>query len=641
MLSIEDTKTKWEFFQKHHWVSPEFSRTPVLESWERCIKQCSPYTWSKPHIASGFTFSSLMKRNEHLIECATTVLEDTYDMLGDEDLLLMITDGNGCVLSVVGHHSMQQEMQALGIKQGCFLSEGKIGTNAVNLCISTHIPSEVFAAEHFNRHLHSYASVAAPVFDQFGKLRGTTCLLKKAETYKKRKLGHHASSAKEVSLQIHIQSEQENINRLTCAHNATLECMDDGLLAWDEESRITMVNYQSERLLNIEASQVLDKEVFSVLRFPPNVLNNLESGASINRKLTTVEVRGEFVEAIITLRPLNDGTHLLFLHPIDKIRELAQQQIGGSARYTFSTLPVISRKMKHVITVAKRAIKSKSPILITGEEGVGKATLAMAIHNESTYKEGPFITLNCRSINTEQLIIETLGYDEGQGMPSKFELAHGGTLFLEKVEYLSPDLQAVLLKLLKTGLVSRSDSLRLIPVDFQLITSTASEISEYVTQRSFGRQLYYEISSNELHIPPLRKRKEDIEFLVQQLISHYERRHNVTISIEPVALEALMNFRWSGNNSELRNRTERMLLNRSSNLIKLNDIPEDIKLNSRHTAENTPVITLEEAERRAIVQAWNQCDGKMHDMAKALQIGRTTLWRKINKFGLQEQMKLY
>ncbi|MDF5203475.1 sigma 54-interacting transcriptional regulator, partial [Vibrio parahaemolyticus] len=209
---------------------------------------------------------------------------------------------------------------------------------------------------------------------------------------------------------------------------------------------------------------------------------------------------------------------------------------------------------------------------------------AMAIHNESTYKEGPFITLNCRSINTEQLVKETLGYDEGQGMPSKFELAHGGTLFLDKVEYLSPDLQAVLLKLLKTGLVSRSDSLRLIPVDFQLITSTASEISEYVTQRSFGRQLYYEISSNELRIPPLRKRKEDIEFLVQQLISHYERRHNVTISIEPVALEALMNFRWSGNNSELRNRTERILLNRSSNLIKLNDIPEDIKLNSRHTA---------------------------------------------------------
>ncbi len=190
-----------------------------------------------------------------------------------------------------------------------------------------------------------------------------------------------------------------------------------------------------------------------------------------------------------------------------------------------------------------------------------------------------------------------------------------------------------MLKLLKTGLVSRSDSLRLIPVDFQLITSTTAEISEYVTQRSFGRQLYYELSSNELPILPLRKRREDIEHLVQQLISHYERRHNVTLSIEQMALEALMNFRWPGNNSELRNRIERILLNRGSNLIKLSDIPEDIKLNAHHRTANIPVLTLEEAEKRAIVQAWNQYHGKMNEMAKALQIGRTTLCEKSKNLG--------
>ena len=134
-------------------------------------------------------------------------------------------------------------------------------------------------------------------------------------------------------------------------------------------------------------------------------------------------------------------------------------------------------------------------------------------------------------------------------------------------------------------------------------------------------------------------RREDIEHLVQQLISHYERRHNVTLSIEQMALEALMNFRWPGNNSELRNRIERILLNRGSNLIKLSDIPEDIKLNAHHRTANIPVLTLEEAEKRAIVQAWNQYHGKMNEMAKALQIGRTTLWRKIKKFGLHEQME--
>lgn len=642
MLSIEDNKKKWDFFQKHHWVSPEFSLSPVLESWERCTKQCSPYNWSKPHIASGYTLSSLIKRNERVISCATTVIEDTYDLLHDEQINLFITDDNGCVLYSVGHNDMLHEMNELGIKMGCFISEGKIGTNAVSLCIETHTPCEVYAAEHFNRNLHNYASAAAPIFDTFGRLRGTVCLIKRADEYRRENLVIITSCAKEVGLQIHIQCEQETMNRLNCAHNATLECMDDGIIAWSNENRITMVNDQAERLLNVNSLKLIEKDVFSIMRFPPNILSNIEAHNIIRRKQTTIEVNGEFIEAIVTLRPLSDGSYLLFIHPIDKIRELAQQQIGGSARYTFDTLPAVSRKMKHIITVAKRATKSKAPILITGEEGVGKTDLAMAIHNESEFKEGPFITLNCRSLNSEQMIRETLGYDEGQGMPSKFELAHNGTLYLEKIEYLGPDLQAVILKLLKTSLVSRSDSPRLIPVKFQLITSSSSDISEYVAQRSFGRQLYYEISSNELHIPPLRKRKEDIEYMVQKIIHSYEKRHNVAISVERIVMDALVNFNWQGNNSELRNRMERILLNRSSNLIKIEDIPEEIKLNlnARDASEKQPILSLEEVEKTAIIQAWNIYDGKMKEMAKALKIGRTTLWRKINKYGLADNIDL-
>ena len=641
MLSIEDNKKKWDFFQKHHWVSPEFSLSSVLESWERCIKQCSPYNWSKPHIASGYTLSSLMKRNEHIIGYAATVIEDTYDLLKNEQLMLLVTDDNGCVLFCVGHDDMIREMNQLGIKMGCFFSEGIIGTNAISLCLDTHMPTKVFAAEHFNRHLHGYATIAAPIFDTFGKLRGTISMIKHAEKYSNENLVIIASCSKEIGLQIHIQCEQDNMNRLMCTHNATMECMDDGILSWNDENRITMVNYQAERLLNINTLEVIDKDVFSIMRFPPNILTKIDSKEIIRRKQTTVEVNGEFIEAIITLRPLSDGAYLLFVHPIDKIRELAQQQIGGSARYTFDTLPAISRSMKHIITVAKRATKSKAPIFITGEEGVGKTDLAMAIHNESDFKEGPFITLNCRSVNSEQMIRETLGYDEDSGLPSKFELAHSGSLYLEKIEYLCPELQAVILKLLKTGLVSRSDSQRLIPVKFQLITSSSSDINEYVAQRSFGRQLYYEISSNELHIPPLRKRKEDTEYMIQKIINLYEKRHNVAITLEKIVMDSLINFSWQGNNSELKNRMERILLNRSSNLIKLDDIPDEIKLNvnTGSDQDSQQILSLEDVEKNAIIHAWHFYDGKMKEIAKSLKIGRTTLWRKINKFGLVDQIK--
>ncbi|MCW8348382.1 PTS-dependent dihydroxyacetone kinase operon transcriptional regulator DhaR [Vibrio sp. ZSDZ65] len=640
MLSIEDNKKKWEFFQKHHWVSPEFMLSPILESWERCAKQSSPYNWSKPHVASGYTLKSLIKRNERVISCATTVIEDTYDLLRDEAVILFVTDDSGCVLFTIGHDDLLREVNELGFKKGCFFSEGKVGTNAISLTLNTHMPAEVYAAAHFNRHLHPYASTAAPIFDTLGRLRGTISLLKRAKEYSKENHVIISSCAKEIALQIHIQNEQESMNRLLNAHNATLECMDDGLLAWNDENRITMANHQAERLLKFKTLDVIEKDIFSVVRFAPTILRSIEDNNTIRRKQTTVEISGEFVEAIITLRPLVDGSKLLFVHPIDKIRELAQQQIGGSAKYTFANLNVQSKGMKHIITVAKRAIKSKSPILITGEEGVGKSDLAMAIHNESDQKDGPFISINCRSLTSEAMIREMLGYDDedGHGLPSKFELAHNGTLYLEKIEYMSPELQAVILKLLKTGLVSRSDSQRLIPVAFQLLTSTTSDISEYVAQRSFGRQLYYEISSNELNIPPLRKRKEDIEHLVMMMISNYEKRHNVAVTIERTVMEALVQFNWKGNNSELKSRMERILLNRSANMITLGDIPEEIKSGANDSAAKNGkhILTLEDVEKKAIIQAWNMFDGKMQDMAKALNIGRTTLWRKVQKYGLDD-----
>ncbi|CAH0533111.1 PTS-dependent dihydroxyacetone kinase operon regulatory protein [Vibrio stylophorae] len=636
----ETSLKRWDFFQKHHWVAPEFAQTYCFGSWQRCVNQCSALHWSPPHIASGHTLNSLFKRNESLIHCATTVVEDTFDLLTDEPIVLLITDDNGCVVYRVGEANLLQALDTLGIVQGCFFSEGKIGTNAVSLCLETHLPMEVFAADHFNQQLHPYGACAAPIFDSFGKLRGTMAMVKMAKQYRRENSVIVASCAKEISLQLQLLYEQENMNRLISMHNATMASMEDGLLSWDRNKRITMVNQQAEKLLQLNALEVIDKPIFEVIRFAPNILASFEQGENMQRKLTTVEINSEFIEAMLSVSMLQDGATLLFVHPIHKLRELAQQQIGGNAKYTFATLPARSKKMKHLITVSKRALKSKSPIFLYGEEGVGKTALAMAIHNEGEFKAGPFITVNCRAISSENMRREILGYDADSGLPSKFELAHGGTLLLEKVEYLNQELQAVLLKLLKTGLVSRSDSQRLIPVNFQLITSTSSDLSAYVAQGTFSRQLYYAISNNELTLAPLRKRKEDIALHIERILADYEKRHHVQIQIDPVAFDVLLAFAWPGNNPELKSRMERILLNRSSNRIQLKDIPDHIKHNPDGNPQSqAPVLTMEALEKKAIIQAWDVFDGKMTEMAKALAIGRTTLWRKIDKYGLTDRLK--
>ncbi|MDB1125473.1 dihydroxyacetone kinase operon transcriptional regulator DhaR [Vibrio algarum] len=640
MLSIEDSKTRWEFFQKHQWVSPEFAFSPVFQSWQRCIKQMSAYNWTRPHIASGFTLTSLRRRNERIINCATRVTEDMYDLLRNEKLALIVTDDNGCVMSHVGHQELEEKMNALGIKVGCFLTEDKVGTNAVSFAMETNMPYEVFAGDHFKRDLHDIGSVAAPIIDTYGKLRGTILLVRRAEDYKKENIVIATSCAREVSLQLHIESEQESMNRLQSAHSAALEYMDDGIISWDSENLISYTSSQAEKLLNVNSNDLLDRDIFNVIRFAPNIISSIKQGEMVRRKQTTFEIDGRFIEAIITYRCMSDGTHLLFIHPVDKFHELALQQSASPATYTFANLMYASRKMKHVMRVAGRAIKTRAPILITGEEGVGKSDLAMAIHNESEYRDGPFISLNCRSTNPYQLLRDVLGHDEGEGHPSKFELAQNGTLYIENIELLGTELQATLLKLLKTGLFNRSNSERPIKVKFQLITGTSANIAEGVEQGSFARILYYDLSANELHIPPLRTRPEDIEHMVTKLVSIYEQRHKITIEIEREVMTTLCNYRWFGNNSQLRNIVERFLLNRSSNRIELDDLPDEVKLQAHQELNSAAsVMTLEELEKQAIIQSWKVFDGRLQEMAKALNIGRTTLWRKVKKYDLEDVLE--
>jgi transcriptional activator for dhaKLM operon len=628
-----DLKKTWDFFQKHHWVSPQFSATPIFASWERCIKQCSPHNWSKPHVASGYTLKSLIKRNQSIIECATTVVEDTYDLLRGSNVVLVVTDDNGCILFLTGDIDLTRELNAHGFKAGCFFSEGKIGTNSVNLAIETHTPVQVTAEEHFNRHLHPYISAAAPIFDSFGRLRGSVAMFKHGHSPSQENLVIISSMAKEISMQIHIAAEQESTNRLVSAQNATLECMDDGLVMWDSDGIIRVANHQAESLLNFVTSKVIDKPIFDLILFPPIIQTSIEEGKDISRKQTTIEVNGEFVETIISFKSLGDGTHMLFVHPIDKIRKLAQKQAGNNAKFTFATLPGVSKKIKHLITIAKRCIKSKAPMLISGEDGVGKTDLAMAIHNESHYVDGPFITLNCRSLNSNHESMDEIA--QGDALAAKFELAQNGSVFLENIEYLTPIQQSILLKVLKTELFDCPSKQRVIPVKFQCIASTTSDLSKYVARSSFGRQLYYQISSNELYIPPLRERKEDIEHMILKLINSHERRHKIAVSIEKEAMEALKNYDWLTNNTELKSRVEKILLNRRSDLIDLEDIPEDLKARSHNLNMQSSLQSLEETEKQTIIHTWNHYDGKMHLMAKSLGIGRTTLWRKIQKYGLE------
>lgn len=176
--------------------------------------------------------------------------------------------------------------------------------------------------------------------------------------------------------------------------------------------------------------------------------------------------------------------------------------------------------MRKLLRYARQAAQSQGPILLRGEEEVGKAQLAEAIHFGSERAAGPLITLNCKALPNERMALELMGSDEaGQERAGKFELAHGGTLVLEQVECLSAPMQAALLQLLKTGRIQRFDSARILPLKVRIIATSSAPLEQLVQEGLFGRQLLYALQACELWLPGLRERAADLPGLISQQLA--------------------------------------------------------------------------------------------------------------------------
>ncbi len=276
-----DIQTRWDFFQKHHWVAPQFATSPILESWERCLRQSNPYEWLKPHVAVGTTLDSFLKRNLAATCIAEAILEDAFQFLESRRCCFLVTDETGCTMSIIGHHEMIEELRTLGIKKGAFWSEGRLGTNAINLSLHTHETVSLFSAQHFNTKLHGYSCHASPVFDEQGRARAALMLFTMASEHKDSDAALVNSCAKEVASQLLIEKTLTQSNQILCQRNAVLECMDDGVISWDKDERITFINQVASEKLKLKKDLVLYKSLRDAITLPPALKNALEGEKSV------------------------------------------------------------------------------------------------------------------------------------------------------------------------------------------------------------------------------------------------------------------------------------------------------------------------------------------------------------------------
>lgn len=317
----------------------------------------------------------------------------------------------------------------------------------------------------------------------------------------------------------------------------------------------------------------------------------------------------------------------------------------SGAKYSFDALIGNSPAIHEAKESAQQMAKNQTPVLILGETGTGKELFAHAIHQDGPRRDRPFISVNCASIPEGLVESELFGYDEGAftgarkgGKPGKFELAHGGTIFLDEINELPYYVQAKLLRVLQEGEIDRVGGTEVSYVDVRVISATNADLGRLIKEKHFREDLYYRINAFQLKIPPLRERTEDIPLLCEHFIDtcNYELG-TATVEVDKKALQLFANYSWPGNVRELKNVMQRACINAGSGIIGLNHLPQEFtgKMNDTEPAAAEDLKTfLESAEKEHILRALQSVRWSRNEAADALGINRTQLYRKMKHYGL-------
>jgi transcriptional regulator with PAS, ATPase and Fis domain len=311
------------------------------------------------------------------------------------------------------------------------------------------------------------------------------------------------------------------------------------------------------------------------------------------------------------------------------------------AQFTFEQILTSNKQMEKLIRSASKAAKGQSTVLIRGESGTGKELFAHAIHNASSRKDGPFVTVNCAAVPEHLLESEFFGYEEGaftganrKGKIGKFDLAIGGTLFLDEVGDMSFPLQAKLLRVLQGKEFFRVGGTERIQVDVRIIAATHRPLEDMVRDGQFREDLYYRLNVFSFIIPPLRNRKNDIFLLGEEIIVELNRLNGTAVTgIDPEAQNVMLNYDWPGNVRELRNVLERSMIFAEHGKIKKDDLPDYLLLVAKK--ESIDRSLLEKAEESAIQDAMQKTGGNKTRAAQLLGISRSVLYDKLRKYGIK------
>jgi PAS domain S-box len=447
--------------------------------------------------------------------------------------------------------------------------------------------------------------------------------------------------------------------------DAIIECSYDGIYITDGEANTIKVNNAYERITGLKKEDVLgknmkelEKEGFISKSATLMVLQNRQTTTIQQEFNTGVKVLvssnpifGEDGKVIMVVTNVRDVTQLYELkEQLQKNKEITRKYVSEieemrTQLLNASEIVAEDHKTIEIIQLANRIAKVDTTILMLGETGAGKDQIAKYIHKASNRSKNQFIKVNCGAVPASLIESEFFGYEKGaftgankEGKLGLFELASGGTIFLDEVGELPMDMQVKLLRVLQEMEVVRIGGTKSIKIDVRVLAATNRDLEEMIKKKQFREDLYYRLNVVPLYIPPLRERKQDILPLINFFLNQLNKKYTFNKVFAPDALKTLYEYNWPGNVRELKNIVERVVIMSEADKIERLDLPKNIigsngmvvTLNTFEEGINLKE-TLDSIEEKLIKKAYDKY-GNVRAAAKSLGIDASTFVRKRQKY---------
>ncbi|HSV60616.1 MAG TPA: sigma-54-dependent Fis family transcriptional regulator [Variovorax sp.] len=637
----------------------------VTLSWIRCIEQyhLRPDKPHAPEVLARVPLEERRVRHAGVIECARYEMTTLYQQLADNEMGVVLTDTDGVILHMVSSPEFAAEVGPLGLRPGGIWSEAGAGTNGMGTCLAAAGPVSVRRDDHFYTQYTQLTCSAVPVYDPGGNIVAALDVTSRSILMQQHILVLLGMTARMIENRL-IDREFRNAHPLHFhSRPEFVYTLHEGKLAVDDDGRVLAANRSAMFQLGLQSMEQIRSRRIEDL-FQTSLADMLQRSASSSfHPVVTYGTDAALRFFAVARRPASAAeaaSEPSLPSPGDAPALPVARTKGRSAalRATTGTCTFEDARIVAQLETGRRVIARGTPVLICGETGSGKEVFARSLHDSSPHASGAFVAINCASLPENLIESELFGYCAGaftgaqrSGRRGKILQADGGTLFLDEIADMPLELQSRLLRVLDERRVTPLGTEETHSVDFQLISASHRNLPTLVREGRFREDLYYRLAGIEVQLPALRERSDKLELIRRVLASE----GGADASLSPEGERMLMAHAWPGNIRQLRHVLRTAAALADGTPVTRVHLPalagrvdgalpappaavptEPLRIGHADNAPGTAKLNpIQANERQLLLQMLEQHRWNVSNVAKALDVSRNTLYRKIHKLQIE------